>query len=120
MAVNRTQIQQVIANLCVNSTQVMAQYARVPRQLLVTTHLVAPDLLQRSVECSGLGIEEHSLQCLFDTFHTTKENGMGTGLPICRTIMEAHGGPISAHDSSTLGGARFTLALPIGRDAATA
>jgi C4-dicarboxylate-specific signal transduction histidine kinase len=72
---DRTQIQQVIANLCVNSIQAMAHDAAAQRQLLVTTRLVSPVLLQCSVEDSGPGIQEPNLPRLFDTFYTTKDNG---------------------------------------------
>ncbi|MFK4810386.1 ATP-binding protein [Devosia sp. ZW T5_3] len=92
----------------------MAHDAAAQRQLLVTTRLVSPVLLQCSVEDSGPGIPEPNLPRLFDTFYTTKDNGMGMGLPICRSIVEAHGGQISADNNSTLGGARFSFTLPIG------
>jgi signal transduction histidine kinase len=65
-----------------------------------------------SVEDSGPGIEPQHLARLFDSFFTTKETGMGMGLPICRSVIGAHGGRISADNESTLGGARLSFTLP--------
>jgi signal transduction histidine kinase len=64
------------------------------------------------VEDSGPGIDPTQIPRLFDTFFTTKDAGMGMGLPICRSIVEAHGGYIRADNDSVLGGARFSFTLP--------
>jgi signal transduction histidine kinase len=64
------------------------------------------------VEDSGPGIDAEHLPRLFDSFFTTKETGMGLGLPIARSIIEAHNGVIRADNKSTLGGARLIIELP--------
>jgi len=65
-----------------------------------------------SIEDSGPGIAPERLDRLFQSFFTTKENGMGMGLPICRTIIDAHGGRIAVDNASVHGGARFYFTLP--------
>jgi signal transduction histidine kinase len=67
-----------------------------------------------NIEDSGPGIDPVHLPHLFDTFFTTKDAGMGMGLPISRSIIEAHGGYIRADNDSALGGARFSFVLPVG------
>jgi len=68
--------------------------------------------LRCAVEDSGPGIVPEHFDQLFDSFFTTKQDGMGMGLPICRSIIEAHGGQIAADNDSAHGGARFYLTLP--------
>ena len=65
-----------------------------------------------SVEDSGPGIEPQHVTRLFDSFFTTKDGGMGMGLRICRSVIEAHGGLIAADNESAHGGARFYFTLP--------
>jgi signal transduction histidine kinase len=67
------------------------------------------------VEDSGPGIDADHPPRLFDSFFTTKETGMGLGLPIAQSIIEAHNGRIRADNSSALGGARFVFELPVSR-----
>jgi signal transduction histidine kinase len=69
--------------------------------------------VQCSVEDSGPGIPEEALDRIFESFFTTKESGMGMGLPISRSIIEAHGGAMAVDNGSTFGGARFCLSLPV-------
>jgi signal transduction histidine kinase len=64
------------------------------------------------IEDSGPGIDASHLPYLFDSFFTTKETGMGLGLPIAQSIIEAHNGRIRADNDSTIGGARFVFELP--------
>jgi signal transduction histidine kinase len=71
-----------------------------------------PETVCCSIEDSGPGIDPTHLPRLFDSFFTTKDSGMGMGLPICRSIIEAHGGSIRADNDSSLGGARFSFVLP--------
>ena len=66
-----------------------------------------------SVEDSGPGIEPQHVTRLFDSFFTTKDSGMGMGLRICRSVIEAHGGRIAADNGSPHGGARFFFTLPV-------
>jgi PAS domain S-box-containing protein len=109
---DRTQIQQVIVNLAINAVQALAQSETMRRSISIRT--VRPDV--RTVGCtiedSGPGIDPTHLPRLFDSFFTTKDSGMGMGLPICRSIVDAHGGQIRADNNSTLGGARFSFELP--------
>jgi len=71
------------------------------------------------VEDNGPGIRPEHLPRLFDSFFSTKDGGMGMGLPISRSIIEAHHGKIRADNGSALGGARFTFILPLDRNSAS-
>jgi signal transduction histidine kinase len=109
---DRTQLQQVIVNLATNAAQAMAQSQAARRKILVRTTLSDPATVSCTIEDSGPGVDPTHLPRLFDSFFTTKETGMGMGLPISRSIVEAHGGHIRADNDSALGGARFTFTLP--------
>lgn len=102
---DRTQLQQVLVNLIVNAAQAMVG-APAPSLRLATT--LANGRIALTVEDNGPGLAEPAR--LFDSFYTTKASGMGMGLPICRGIVEAHGGTITAENGET--GARFTVTLP--------
>ncbi len=104
---DRTQIQQILVNLAVNAAQAMAEAP--VRQLRVST-VSRGEEIELSVEDSGAGLGPDA-ERLFDSFYTTKQGGMGMGLPICRSIVATHGGRIEA-GSSASGGARFTVTLP--------
>jgi PAS domain S-box-containing protein len=108
-----TQLQQVLVNLVVNAAQSMAQADSPRRDIQVATRLIAPGMLEASVRDSGPGIEGDDLERLFQSFFTTKDNGMGMGLPICRSIIEAHGGRMDAANVSEPTGARFAFTLPV-------
>jgi PAS domain S-box-containing protein len=106
---DRTQLQQVIVNLAINAIQAMGQSPGVRKLLIRTavenTHAVC------TFEDSGPGIAPHALTELFKSFFTTKDAGMGMGLPISKSIVEAHAGQLHADNNSSLGGARFTFTL---------
>lgn len=106
---DRVQIQQVLVNLFRNALEAMAQSPR--RELVVTNSRVANDMIEVEVSDTGSGIQDDVIPNLFQTFFTTKETGMGVGLSISRSIIEAHGGRMWA-ESNASGGAtfRFTLA----------
>ena len=106
---DRTQIQQVLVNLAVNAMQAMAE--RGERRLTLSTAL-ADGRVMLAVADSGPGLPADP-QRLFDSFFTTKASGMGMGLPICRGIVEAHGGTIIAANDAGEGGARFEVWLPV-------
>jgi signal transduction histidine kinase len=109
---DRTQIQQVVVNLTVNAIQAMAQAGTPQRSLVISTALSDPHTLCCTLEDSGPGIKPGHLDRLFDSFFTTKDGGMGLGLAISRSIIEAHGGHIRADNESAYGGARFSFTLP--------
>jgi PAS domain S-box-containing protein len=109
---DRTQLQQVVVNLVNNAVQATAQSVAGPRSVLIRTVLSDADTVCCSVEDSGPGIEAAHLPHLFDSFFTTKDTGMGMGLPISQSIVEAHGGELRVDNHSALGGARFSFFLP--------
>src|SRR5262245_54741226 len=112
VAGDRTQLQQVIVNLAINAAQAMAHAGTARRTLAIRTTLPEPDTLCCTLEDSGPGIKPDDLERLFESFFTTKESGMGMGLPISRSIIEAHGGQIRVDNESAHGGARFRFTLP--------
>ena len=109
---DRTQLQQVLVNLTVNAIQAMAHLETSRRMLAIRTTLSDPRTLCCTLEDSGPGIKPEHLDQLFDSFFTTKDAGMGLGLRISRSIIEAHGGCIRADNESANGGARFSFTLP--------
>jgi PAS domain S-box-containing protein len=109
---DRVQLQQVIVNLVVNAMQAMEQAASSERKITIRTQTPDGATVNCALEDSGPGIAPEAISRLFQSFYTTKENGMGMGLPICRSIIEAHGGRICADNGSVHGGARFSFTLP--------
>jgi C4-dicarboxylate-specific signal transduction histidine kinase len=109
---DRTQLQQVILNLVINAVQAMAKSGVERRTLLIETALSEDETVCCAVEDSGPGIDPRYSGRLFDGFFTTKDGGMGIGLAISRSIIEAHGGHIRVDNSPVHGGARFSFVLP--------
>jgi PAS domain S-box-containing protein len=108
---DRVQLQQVVINLVVNAIQAMAQTENRPRRLSIRTRLQDDGKVYVGVQDSGPGIAATDLDHLFTAFFTTKGEGMGMGLSICRSIIDAHGGKIWV--SSREGeGALFQFVLP--------
>jgi PAS domain S-box-containing protein len=89
---DRVQLQQVVLNLIVNALQAMCAVADGPRELLITTARGEPNGVLVAVKDSGPGLAPATLEHLFAPFYTTKPGGLGMGLSICRSIIEAHGG----------------------------
>jgi C4-dicarboxylate-specific signal transduction histidine kinase len=109
---DRTQLQQVFVNLAANAIQATVQMEPTRRTLVIRTTLSDPHTLCCTLEDSGPGIKPEHLDHLFDSFFTTKNAGLGLGLAISRSIIEAHGGSIRADNESAYGGARFSFTLP--------
>jgi PAS domain S-box-containing protein len=107
---DRVQLQQVILNLIMNAIEAMSETSQGPRELLVRSEIDVPDGLMVTVRDLGPGFKPESLNHLFDPFYTTKPAGMGMGLSICRSIIEAHGGRLWA-TANTPRGAVFQFTL---------
>ncbi|MGH7119481.1 MAG: PAS domain S-box protein [Acetobacteraceae bacterium] len=106
--IDRIQIQQVLLNLIRNAVQAMAGS---PRRVLSITTTRAGEMVEIRVADTGPGLPESVRNRLFQPFVTTKPNGLGVGLSVCQTIVEAHGGELSAVDAPG-GGTVFRLTLP--------
>jgi C4-dicarboxylate-specific signal transduction histidine kinase len=108
---DRVQLQQVLLNLLINAIEAMSEKSEGPRELLV--HTTKSDLeVLVSVRDSGSGLTPENVKRLFESFYTTKPDGLGVGLSICRSIIEAHGGRIWASVNEPRGAVfQFTLAL---------
>jgi len=113
--VDRVQLQQVVLNLIINAVEAMSAVREEPRELLISTDRDALNGVLVSLRDSGPGLDPASLEHVFDPFYTTKPSGMGMGLSICRSIVEAHGGRIWAGANETRG-AVFQFSLPLERD----
>jgi signal transduction histidine kinase len=107
---DRIQLQQVILNLIVNAMDAMAEMPSGNRKIMVRTTRV-PGFAEVAVSDTGPGIPPEKLRQVFEPFFTTKEGGMGIGLSIVRTIVEAHHGRIVAENQAS-GGAIFRIRLP--------
>jgi PAS domain S-box-containing protein len=110
---DRVQLQQVVVNLVINAAQAMANADAARRVISIQTMLIDERTIGCAVEDSGPGIDPQHFNRLFDSFYTTKDSGMGLGLPVSRSIIEAHRGELRADNNSSLGGARFSFTLPI-------
>ena len=110
------QLQQVLLNLVTNGIESMSAAANGPRVLTVRSTLDEAGGAVVTVEDSGTGIDPKQAARVFDSFYTTKPNGIGVGLSISRSIIEAHGGRLWL-DPAAPCGARFSFALPVARSA---
>jgi PAS domain S-box-containing protein len=108
---DRVQLQQVFANLAMNAMQAMAGMP--DRRLVVCTRLMESRGVCAEVDDTGRGLAPDKVNRLFESFFTTKSDGMGIGLAICRSIIEAHGGRIEAMNRDDGHGARFRFSIPI-------
>ena len=109
------QLQQVILNLALNGMDAMHDLPADKRLLTIRSKRANDREAEISVTDSGAGIAEESIRSIFDPFVTTKPDGMGMGLAISRTIIEAHRGQIRA-ENSPVGGAVFYFTLPFALD----
>jgi PAS domain S-box-containing protein len=107
---DRVQLQQVMLNLIVNAIEAMSGVADAPRELLLSTEHAELGRMLVTVKDTGPGLDPANLERLFDAFYTTKPTGMGMGLAICRSIIEAHDGKLWACANGSRGAAfQFTL-----------
>ena len=106
-------LQQVVLNLIVNALDAMSEIQAGKRDISVTTN-VSGAWAEIRIADTGGGIAMDDLNSIFNPFFTTKPQGMGMGLAIARTIVEAHHGTISAENAPS-GGALFKIKLPIAR-----
>jgi C4-dicarboxylate-specific signal transduction histidine kinase len=111
IAGDRVQLQQVIVNLLLNSIQAINQAESPERHIRIGIE-AGPIMLAVSIRDSGPGIAPDDFERLFESFFSTKKSGMGIGLTICRSIVTAHGGTITASNDPA-GGAQFRFTLPI-------
>ena len=110
---DRIQLQQVILNLIMNAVEAMSEITDGPRELLIRTDTDESESIMVAVQDSGPGVKPEDLHRLFTPFYTTKPQGMGMGLAICRSIIEAHGGRLWATANESRG-AVFRFTLPTG------
>ena len=110
---DRVQLQLVFRNLIVNAVEAMSSVTDRERVLHIKSALT-PSGVRIAVEDSGTGIDQENMDHIFDTFFTTKSHGMGMGLSICRSIVEAHGGTLSASRSHPYGSI-FEIDLPAAK-----
>ena len=108
---DRTQLQQVFLNLITNALQAMGPVTNGERLLVVKSGLRDPGTVGITVEDSGTGIDPSDMEFIFDAQFTTKSDGMGIGLSICRSIIEAHGGRVWASPGASHGSV-FHVVLP--------
>jgi PAS domain S-box-containing protein len=109
---DRVQLQQVILNLLTNASEAMSSLSQEqPRELTIRTQRAADGGICLSVRDSGTGIDPKKLEQYFESFYTTKEDGMGVGLSVSRTIIESHRGRLWAEPNAS-GGATFSFTLP--------
>jgi C4-dicarboxylate-specific signal transduction histidine kinase len=106
---DRVQLQQVIINLIVNGMEAMSSVSDRPRDLAIRSDQGAGQVIV-AVQDAGVGIDPANANQLFNPFFTTKPGGMGMGLSICRSIIESHGGTLSALPNAGPG-ATFQFAL---------
>jgi PAS domain S-box-containing protein len=108
---DRVQLQQVVLNLILNAVEAMSTVEAGPRELLITTEQAQTGGVLVSVRDSGPGIDPDHVDRVFEAFYTTKSSGVGMGLSICRSIIDAHGGRLWA-DMNASRGAVFRFTLP--------
>jgi PAS domain S-box-containing protein len=114
---DRVQLQQVIINLVMNGIEAMQSVTDRPRELVIQSQQDETRRVLVTVTDSGVGISAENADRLFNAFFTTKSGGMGMGLSICRSIVEAHGGRLGT-TANLPHGATFQFTLPVNADTA--
>jgi C4-dicarboxylate-specific signal transduction histidine kinase len=115
---DRVQLQQVIINLVMNGIEAMQSVTDRPRELVIRSRQDETQQMLVGVTDCGVGFSAENADRLFNAFFTTKSSGMGMGLSICRSIMEAHGGRLWA-TANVPHGATFQFTLPVNADTAS-
>jgi signal transduction histidine kinase len=108
---DRVQLQQVILNLIINAVEALSSVSEGSRELVITTGEGGPDGVLVVVRDSGPGLSSPGIERIFEAFYRTKRGGLGMGLSICRSIIEAHGGRLWATAAQPQG-ATFQFTLP--------
>jgi signal transduction histidine kinase len=108
---DRVELQQVILNLIINAIQAMSGLGEGARELVISAGKVESGGVLVTVRDSGPGLAPATLERVFESFYTTKPSGMGLGLSICRSIVEAHGGRLWA-SANVPRGATFQFTMP--------
>jgi len=108
---DRVQLQQVVLNLILNAVEAMSSVEAGERELSISTEQSETGGVLMAVRDSGPGIEPEHLERVFEAFYTTKSSGVGMGLSICRSIIDAHGGRLWA-EANEPRGAVFQFTLP--------
>jgi signal transduction histidine kinase len=112
---DRVQLPQVILNLIMNAIEAMTDVDEEARELLISTSLAESGGVLVAVRDSGSGLPSTNPERIFDAFYTTKSAGLGMGLSICRSIIEAHGGRLWSEPNEPRG-AVFFMMLPLGQN----
>jgi two-component system, LuxR family, sensor kinase FixL len=113
---DRIQLQQVLINLILNAIEAMSGVNDRPRELTIVSTQDGPNAVWVEVRDSGTGLDAKSAEKVFEAFYTTKSNGIGIGLSITRSIVEAHGGRLCVSPSEPHG-AVFRFSLPVTEEA---
>jgi C4-dicarboxylate-specific signal transduction histidine kinase len=111
---SRVELQQVVINLIMNGIEAMADVSGRPRELVITSErdeLYDGSAVRVALRDAGIGVSPENLGRLFEAFYTTKAQGLGMGLPICRSIVQEHGGQLSAMRNAGHG-TTFQFVLP--------
>jgi C4-dicarboxylate-specific signal transduction histidine kinase len=111
---DRVQLQQLLLNLMMNGIEAMKEVAERPRKLLIRSGLDPSGAVLVAIQDAGIGLEPDAMERVFEAFYTTKAEGLGMGLAICKLIVEAHGGRlwVSANEPC---GTVFQFTLPPGQ-----
>lgn len=112
---DRVLLQQVLVNLLVNAIQSVSDRELGKRRVMVTAELGAAGMISLHVDDTGAGIADDVIPRVFEGFFSTKQEGLGMGLAICQSLIESHGGTISAHNRDA-GGASIRIELPMEAD----
>jgi C4-dicarboxylate-specific signal transduction histidine kinase len=116
---DRVQLQQVILNLLRNAADAMNGVEDRPRRVVIRTQRDEDDCVRLTVQDAGVGIGPEAVERLFDTFYTTKSDGMGIGLAVSRSIIEHHRGRLWAAPNDDGPGATFSFSIPRGPERET-